>query len=158
MRRKIYKFGQIISAITASAIVLITVVDVVLRYFMNSSIFGSSELTNMLLAVVVGAGLIVVAHDRLHINVDLFRPQLEKYFGNRYSIWTRAWEFAGTIALTVLLIRNAFHVLKSNETTPVLEVQIGWVYILTAVLVLMAAISMVLSEFADDNKHERDEE
>ncbi len=151
----IYRIGQFIGAVSAGAIALLTVTDVVMRYFFNNAIFGAAEITNALLAILVGAGLIVVAAMRIHICVDLFDGPLRRRFPNAYPRWIFVCEVLGTAALAALLVRHAWHTISFGELTAVLEFPIGWVYAVVAVLVV-AALAVLLSGWRASADHEPD--
>lgn len=150
-----YRTGQAIGALTAGAISLLTVADVVMRYFFNNAIFGAAEVTNALLAVLVGAGLIVVAGLRIHICVDLFDGPMKKRFPKGYPRWIYICEVLGTVALAALLVRHAWHTIDYGELTAVLEFPIGWVYAVVAVLVI-AALAVLLSGWRAPAENESD--
>lgn len=151
----LYRIGQVIGAVAAGAIALLTVADVVMRYFFNSAIFGAAEVTNALLAVMVGAGLIIVAALRIHICVDLFDGPLRRRFPTGYPRWIFIWEVLGTAALAALLVRHAWHTIGFGELTSVLEFPVGWVYAAVAALVV-AALALLLSGWRAPAEHETD--
>ena len=153
--QSIYRVGQFIGAVTAAAIALLTVTDVVMRYFFNNAIFGAAEITNALLAIVVGAGLIVVAGLRIHICVDLFDGPLRKHFPRGYPRWVYVSEVLGTAALAALIVRHAWHTIQFGELTAVLEFPIGWVYAVVAALVV-AALVVLLSGWRAPAEKESD--
>ena len=115
--KPIYRTGQVVGALAAAAIALLTVTDVVMRYFFNNAIFGAAEVTNAMLAVLVGAGLIVVAGLRIHICVDLFEGPLKRLFPRGYPRWILICEVLGTAALAALLVRHALHTIDFGELT-----------------------------------------
>lgn len=151
----LYRIGQAIGAVAAGAIALLTVTDVVMRYFFNNAIFGAAEVTNALLAVLVGAGLIVVAGLRIHICVDLFDGPLRRLFSTGYPRWIFVWEVLGTAALAALLVRHAWHTIGFGERTSVLEFPIGWIYAVVAALIV-AALALLLSGWRAPAEHETD--
>jgi TRAP-type C4-dicarboxylate transport system permease small subunit len=151
----LYRIGQAVGALTAGAIALLTVADVVMRYFFNNAIFGAAEVTNALLAVLVGAGLIVVAALRIHICVDLFDGPMRRLFPSGYPRWIYVWEVLGTAALAALLVRHAWHTIGFGELTSVLEFPIGWVYAAVAALVVLA-LALLLSGWRAPTEKETD--
>ena len=126
-----------------------------MRYFFNNAIFGAAEVTNAMLAVLVGAGLIVVAGLRIHICVDLFDGPLRRLFPSGYPRWILVCEVLGTAALAALLVRHAWHTIDFGELTAVLEFPIGWVYAVVAALVI-AALAVLLSGWRAPAEHEAD--
>ena len=151
----IYRFGQAVGALMAGAIALLTVTDVGLRYFFNNAIFGAAEITNSMLAILVGAGLIIVAGLRIHICVDLLDAPLRRRFAKGYPRWLLLCEALGTAALAALLVRHAWHTINFGELTAVLEFPIGWVYAAVGVLVV-AALAVLLSGWRAPAEHEAD--
>jgi TRAP-type C4-dicarboxylate transport system permease small subunit len=151
----LYRIGQFIGALSAGVIALLTVTDVLMRYFFNNAIFGAAEVTNALLAMLVGAGLIVVAALRIHICVDLFDGPLRRLAPIGYPRWILVWEVLGTAALAALLMRHAWHTIEFGELTSVLEFPIGWVYALVAALVV-AALAVLISGWRPPAEHETD--
>lgn len=154
--RPIYRIGQFLGTLAVVTIALLTAADVFLRYFFNAAIFGAAEVANALLAVLVGAGLIVVAAQRLHICVDLFDAPLRKRFPKLYPRWIAGAELIGTAALAMLLGQHAMHTIDFGELTPVLEFPIGWVYALVALLVIMA-LAIRLSGWRDNSSDQEEE-
>lgn len=59
------------AALVLAGIMMVTVVDVVGRYVLNRPLPGSSEITEILMAVLIYAGLPVVSARNAHIVVDL---------------------------------------------------------------------------------------
>ncbi|MGH6638222.1 MAG: TRAP transporter small permease [Polaromonas sp.] len=142
----LYRLGQAVAALALALIAAVTVGDVVLRFVFNKPIFGASEITEALLAVVVGAGLIVVAGLRNHICVDLFDVGLHRRFPRAYPGWIATWEFLGTLALLVLMVRHAWHAIVDGERTAVLEMPSGFVFAAVAALVAAALYVLVAAK------------
>lgn len=69
------------SAILLTAIMVVTVLDVIGRYLLNSPLMGATELTELLLCAVIFLGLPAVCLDDAHIRVDILLkkvpPRLE---------------------------------------------------------------------------------
>jgi TRAP-type C4-dicarboxylate transport system permease small subunit len=61
------------AGIVLAGIMMVTVIDVFGRYVLNRPLPGSSELTEVMMAILVYAGLPVVSGRNAHISVDLFR-------------------------------------------------------------------------------------
>ena len=59
-------------ALTLAAMMSLTFVDVVGRYFFDAPVAGGFEIVAFLLALVIFAGLALVTRDRQHITVGLF--------------------------------------------------------------------------------------
>ena len=63
-----------VAAALILCLMLLTCVDVVGRYFLNKPVTGGFELTEVLLAALIFAGLPLVTLRGDHITVDLFDP------------------------------------------------------------------------------------
>ena len=143
LAQAIYRTGQVVGALSAASIALLTITDVTLRYLFNMPIFGAAEITNALLGVLVGGGLIVAAGLRIHIRIDMFEALVRSRFPKGYPRWKWATEWLGTLAFAALLARHAWHTIADREVTAVLEFPIGWVYALVALLVFGALIVLL---------------
>ena len=62
-----------LAGIVLAGIMMVTVVDVFGRYALNRPLPGSSELTEVMMAILIYAALPVVSERNAHIAVDLFR-------------------------------------------------------------------------------------
>jgi len=142
----VYRTGQVVGAISAAGIALLTITDVSLRYLFNKPIFGAAEITDAMLGVLVGAGLIVAAALRIHIRIDLVEAPLRSRFPSGYPRWKWLSEWFGTLAFAALLARHAWHAILARELTAVLEFQIGWIYAAVALLVV-GALATLLSDY-----------
>lgn len=138
--RVLYKLAEGLSVLLMGGIVVLTLVDVLLRFLFNQPIFGSNEMVNAMLALLIGAGLILAAAQRVHICVDLFEKPIQRALPKGYPRWVRGTEWLGTGAMGGLFILHAGHTLAQVELTPVLEIPMGWVFVGVAVLVVVAGL------------------
>jgi len=60
-----------VAAVVLGGVMMVSVVDVVGRYLFNRPLPGSSEITEILMAVLIYAGLPIVSQRQAHITVDL---------------------------------------------------------------------------------------
>ena len=67
----LYRISQWFSTVVLAIMVLLTVADIVLRSVFNSPIFGANEITNLMLCLSIGSGLVYSARNNAHIKVDL---------------------------------------------------------------------------------------
>jgi len=70
--------ANVVAASALIAMMFLTGTDVTLRYIFNSPIPGSLELTEFLMAIVVGLALAHCALDKGHLRVDLVVSRLPK--------------------------------------------------------------------------------
>lgn len=131
--------------IAASAILgcmtLLTFVDVVARYLFNRPIRGGFEVTELLLLVLIFAGLPLVSHADEHVTMDfidhLLTPRLK-------DLWVRAMH-AVCAALMFFLTWQAW--IKADkiagyaDTTDVLRISVSpFVYFMAAMIALTALV------------------
>lgn len=68
----------LLGGICMALMALITVADIFMRYIFLSPLPGTSEHTQLLMAVIVFAGLVLVTREGTHIVVSLFETQLDR--------------------------------------------------------------------------------
>lgn len=59
------------AALVLGGIMMVSVIDVVGRYLLNRPLPGSSEITEILMAILIYAGLPIVSYRNAHIAIDL---------------------------------------------------------------------------------------
>lgn len=62
----------LLAGVVLAGIMMVTVVDVFGRYVLSRPLPGSSEITEVMMAILIYAGLPVVSERNAHISVDLF--------------------------------------------------------------------------------------
>ncbi len=70
-----------VGALVLFVMMLITVADVFARYVLNNPIGGVTEMSALMLVIVVGLGLGWCALERAHVKVDLITDRLPKKAG-----------------------------------------------------------------------------
>jgi TRAP-type transport system small permease protein len=133
--------------IAASAILFcmmtLTFVDVVLRYVFNRPLAGGFEVTELMLLVLIFAGLPLVTHAGEHVTMDL----IDRWLGARArSALTRLMEAVSAalmFALTWFMWIKATRVAGYGDTTDVLRIAVGpFVYFMTAMILLSGLIHL----------------
>lgn len=97
MNRTVVLALQVASVVLISALVLVTVVDVVGRYMFNAPLTGAFELTQVLLGALVFAALPLTTARGEHVEVDLLMHVLPKRTQRVLGV------FAGFVSGLVLL-------------------------------------------------------
>lgn len=119
--KKLQLMLAIVAGIALFAMMVLTFVDVVGRYGFNRSIFGTAELIEYLMVVVVFAGVAFVSSSNRHIRVELFEPVLKRYVPNLQRWAILAFSLMVYACLTWELGKNAIASLGSGKTTAVLD-------------------------------------
>lgn len=140
-----------LGAICLVAMTLVICAEVVMRYFFASPIFGSAEMTQMLLGLTVFAGMFAVTRDRGHVNVSLFEPFLLKYFRRGYRSIFDVMTLLGVVSVTAILGWRVWDLTHYPETTVVLQLPMIWIVGAMAALSGLA-IFAALASMREDNR------
>ena len=120
--------GYLVVCVIAGTVLFImmglTVLDVVMRYWFNSSVAGAYEITELLLAILIFAGFPLVSQLDRHVSVDV----LEEFFSDRSR---RALDLVRQVVATTvlgmmtwLLWDRVNLVLEYNDVTSVLYISL----------------------------------
>lgn len=133
--------------VAASAILFcmmtLTFVDVVARYVFNRPLRGAFEVTELLLLVLIFAGLPLVTHAGEHVTMDL----VDRLVGNAArGLMSRLVELlcaALMFLLTWLMWMRAARIAAYGDTTDVLRIAIvPFVYFMTAMILLSGLLHL----------------
>ncbi|MGQ0544375.1 MAG: TRAP transporter small permease [Betaproteobacteria bacterium] len=121
----------------------LTFVDVVMRYVVNRPLRGSLEITELLLLVLIFAGLPLVTHANEHVTMDL----IDRLLGERRRRWlARMVELASAalmFLLTWLMWLKAARISAYGDTTDVLRIVVGpFVYFMAAMILLSGLLHL----------------
>jgi TRAP-type C4-dicarboxylate transport system permease small subunit len=142
-RRADAALGIAASAILFSMMTL-TFVDVVLRYVFSRPLRGGFEVTELMLLVLIFAGLPLVTHANEHVTMDLIDRWL---MPRARRVLARVMEGASAalmFLLTWLMWLKASRVAAYGDTTDVLRIAVGpFVYFMVAMILLSGLIHLV---------------
>jgi TRAP-type transport system small permease protein len=145
------KVTIVLGALCLTAMTVITCADVFMRYFFNSPIYGSAEMTQMLLGIAVFSGMFAVTRDRGHVNVSLFEPFLTRHFRRGYRSMFDVTTLVGVVAITGIMLWRVIDLRLYPEDSIVLGLPMIW--IVSAITVLSAlAILAALMAMRDDTR------
>jgi TRAP-type C4-dicarboxylate transport system permease small subunit len=141
-RRADAVLGVAASAVLFSMMTL-TFVDVVARYVFNRPLRGAFEITELLLLVLIFAGLPLVTHAGEHVTMDL----IDRFLGARERRLARRLVELICAALTFLLAWlmwiRAGRIAAYGDTTDVLRIEVGpFVYFMTAMILLSGLLHL----------------
>jgi TRAP-type C4-dicarboxylate transport system permease small subunit len=131
--------------IAASAILflmmLLTFVDVVARYLFNFPLRGGFEITELMLLVLIFAGLPLVSHSDEHVTMD-FIDRLLPEGGRRFVVRAvHAVCAAVMFFLTWQVWIKAGKIAAYGDTTDVLKITVGpFVYFMAAMILLTGLV------------------
>ncbi|MCT8973488.1 TRAP transporter small permease [Microbaculum marinisediminis] len=113
------------AGIVVLAIMGVTVVDVIGRYVLNRPLAGSFEITQLLLVLVIFAGLPAVCAAGSHIRVDVLLHMMSKGVRRFVERASAAMIVATLVYLAILTWEKAGEVVAIGDVTPFLHIPIG---------------------------------
>jgi TRAP-type C4-dicarboxylate transport system permease small subunit len=133
--------------VAASAILFcmmtLTFVDVVARYVFNRPLRGAFEVTELMLLVLIFAGLPLVTHAGEHVTMDLIDRFLGAPARHLMSRLVELGSAALMFLLTWLMWIKAGRIAGYGDTTDVLRITVGpFVYFMTAMILLSGLIHL----------------
>jgi TRAP-type C4-dicarboxylate transport system permease small subunit len=133
--------------IAASAILFcmmtLTFVDVVLRYVFSRPLRGGFEVTELMLLVLIFAGLPLVTHAGEHVTMDLIDRWLGAHARNALTRLMEAVSAGLMFALTWFMWIKATRVAGYGDTTDVLRIAVApFVYFMVAMILLSGLIHL----------------
>lgn len=151
----ISRFLGYVAAVMLGCMMMLTVVDVFMRYVFNSPITGATEISELMMVIVVFPALAWIALERSHITVDLL-----------LSKWSREVRFIVEI-ITLLFALGTFGIItwqsflesaEVKDATSLLEVPespFHWVMTLGFAMLCLAIISLVIQNAISIAKGEK---
>ena len=141
-RRADALLGVVASAVLF-AMMLLTVVDVVARYVFSRPLRGAFEVTELMLLVLIFAGLPLVSFSNEHAVMDF----IDRVIGPRSQRWLeRGVQLVNAVfmfLLTWLVWRKADRIWAYGDTTDVLRILYGpFVYFMAVTLALAGLIHL----------------
>jgi len=141
-RRADVLLGVVASAILF-AMMLLTVVDVVARYAFNRPLRGAFEVTELMLLVLIFAGLPLVSFSDEHAVMDFIDRVLGPRAQRRLECLVQLVNAAFMFLLTWLVWLKANRIWGYRDTTDVLRIVYGpFVYFMALALALAALIHL----------------
>jgi TRAP-type C4-dicarboxylate transport system permease small subunit len=139
---------RIIAGTLLTCLMLLTAVDVVMRYVFNSPIRGSFEIAELLVALLMFSGFPLVSINNQHVSIDL----LDNFFSPAIS---RIVNFCAALAclaifagMGLLLLRKVSRMTLTGDVTIALNIPlIPFVYVMFG-FVLVTALVHALKAFS----------
>jgi TRAP-type C4-dicarboxylate transport system permease small subunit len=131
----------IAASIILFLMMLLTFVDVVARYLFNFPLRGGFEVTELMLLVLIFAGLPLVSHSDEHVTMDFIDRMLPDA-GRRFLVrLVHAVCAAVMFFLTWQVWIKAGKIAGYGDTTDVLKITVGpFVYFMAAMILLTALV------------------
>ena len=142
-----------VAAALILCLMLLTCVDVVGRYFLNRPLTGGFELTEVLLASLIFAGLPLVTLRGDHITVDLFDPVTPDWLFRIQHALASLIGAACTGYLSWRLWLRAEDLDRAGETTSQLQFKLAWLTYAMAILMALTAVALLVTLVRRPQRH-----
>jgi TRAP-type C4-dicarboxylate transport system permease small subunit len=136
-----------IAAVLLFAMMVLTCADVIGRYFFNQPIFGAFELTEMMLAALIFAGLPLVTLRNEHVTVDVFDALTPDWLFRLQHILACAVGFVATGYLAWRLWLRALTMDASGQTTGQLKFKLAYLTYTMSLLMAFTALALIVLVF-----------
>ena len=130
------------------SMMLLTFADVILRYFFGMPIKGGFEVTEMMMAVLIFAGLPLVSRRHEHVTIDAFDPFFPAAMRRAMYAVNHLVCAAALVGMSWLLQRKAGQFAEIGDVTQTLKFAIAPFVYLMAGLTLATAIVHAAYAFA----------
>lgn len=142
----------VLAGIALFIMMVLTFVDVVGRYGFNKSIFGTSEIIELLMVVVIFAGIAFVTSADQHIKVDIFDHWIKQRVPNLQRWSVLVFSFVIYAFLTFELIQHAIGSYQSGKRTAVLDGP-QWLIPGAAALFSLVGVALFLAAILSTRGH-----
>jgi len=137
----------VFAALVLFAMMLLTCCDVVGRYFLSRPIFGAFELTEMLLAALIFAGLPLVTLRNEHVTVDLLDPITPDWLFRIQHVVACVLGMLSTGYLAWRLWTRALSMDSAGETTAQLKFKLAYLTYGMSILMALTAVALLVLAF-----------
>jgi TRAP-type C4-dicarboxylate transport system permease small subunit len=145
MRKLLERLCSTLSAVALFGIMMLTLVDVVSRKLLAGSIPGSLEVTELLLVVVIFAGLPLVSLHGEHVVFDSLDPLLPRAVRRVQDVLVDLLCAGSLGVIGWVMWTKAGQMLEYGDKTQQLGLTLGWfVYLMAVLLFISAAVHLLL--------------
>ncbi len=130
----------------------LTFADVILRYLFSRPLRGAFEVTELMLLVLIFAGLPLVTHANEHVTMDLIDRWLSPRLRDALGRLMEAISAALMFVLTWFMWIKAQRIAGYGDTTDVLRIAVGpFVYFMVA-MILLSGLLHLYRAFAAEHR------
>lgn len=120
--KPVIRIGGYIAAVTLAAMMLLTVLDVFLRFVFNRPILGGIEITEHMMVVLSFFAIAYAGIEGIHVKVELLVKRLQRKAREIFAIIGYVLSLALCIPLTLVYIPEAITVKNFGEESEVLAI------------------------------------
>jgi TRAP-type C4-dicarboxylate transport system permease small subunit len=147
-------FGYV-SAVMLGLMMLLTVVDVFMRYVLNAPITGATEISELMMVILVFPALAWIAIERSHIRVDLLVVTWPRKMQLIFEIVTLLLALAMFVIVTWRSFLESMEVREATSLLEVPEAPFHWVMTLGFAMLSLAIVSLVIENVVAMSKGEK---
>ncbi len=142
--RRIEFLLGVLAASVLFSMMLLTFVDVILRYFFNAPLRGSFEITELLMAVLIFCGLPLVSYRGEHVAIDTFETFLPRWLRRALPVALHLICAVALAGMAWLLATRAARFADAGDVTQTLKITMApWVYLMAALTLVTAVVHFV---------------
>jgi TRAP-type C4-dicarboxylate transport system permease small subunit len=128
----------------------LTFVDVVLRYVFNKPVRGAFEITELMMVILIYAGLPLVSRHDMHVTTDLVDRFLARSVKRVLAAMVHLVCAAALLGGTWLMWLKARRTVEVGDTTANLQISLApFVYLMCALMLATAIIHLVKALLAE---------
>ena len=142
--RTVVPFLGAVAAIVLFAMMLLTCVDVVGRYFLSQPVYGGFEITEMMLAGLIFAGLPLVTLRNEHVTVDVFDAVTPDWLFRVQHAFACGVAAVATGYLSWRLWLRAMNLDAAGETTAQLKLKLAYLTYAMSLLMALTAVALLI--------------
>ncbi len=150
-----------IGYIALVAIILIVVIDVCGRYFLNKPLNGAYELVQLAMIILGGVAIFYTAVKRGHVAIDLFTARFPRRTQIIMQSIASLLGFGTWALLAYQIYLYALEVLQLSTTTDILDIPLGPFLLTLAVATFLCCLTLLIQAFypeVPEKKPEKKEE
>ena len=142
-----------VAALVMFGLMAVTCVDVFGRYFLSMPVRGGFEITEMLLATLIFAGLPLVTLRNEHVMVDVLDALVPEWLFRLQHVMACLIAFVATAYLSWRLWIRAVSMVAAGETTAQLKFTIGYLTFAMSILMAVTAIALLVLACRRPTRH-----
>jgi TRAP-type transport system small permease protein len=144
----------VLAACVLFAMMMLTFVDVILRYWFNAPLRGSFEVTEILMAVLIFSGLPLVSRRGEHVAIDTFDRMLPRLLQRVLPPVVNLLCAAVLFGMAWLLAGRAARFANAGDVTQTLKIGIApFVYLMAALTLVTALVHLAAAFTGPPNAH-----
>ena len=133
--------------LSLTILVLITVIDVFGRYLLGSPLPGTTEITEIILGLLIYIGLPYICRNEEHVSVSLFSNYLNKSFLKVQKVLINLIVFILLCIIAAQLYRHGIDLYSYNEITTYLEIPKAPLAFSMALLTMLASLTALFNSY-----------